>query len=114
MAFCVLYSRKGHSKASKSFRKGVSERMCDFEEFDVISRYSRQQAVVDGVLVELFKNRWEELSGGRPILATSHLSAEVSLAGLREIWNEFATWRAEVMPNLPEEERLFVAHMNEK
>jgi len=88
--------------------------MCDFEYFDVISRYSQKQVIADGVLVELFKNRWEMLSGGRPILATSHLYTEVSLEGLREIRNEFATWRREAMPNLPEEERLFATRMNDR
>ena len=88
--------------------------MCDFEEFDIISHYSQKQAIADGALAELFKNRWEELSGGRPILATSHLYTEVSLARLREIWNEFATWRRGVMPSLPEEERLFATRMDGK
>ena len=42
------------------------------------------QAIADGVLVEVFKNRWEELSGGKPIVATAHLFNEVNLAGLME------------------------------
>jgi hypothetical protein len=78
----------------------------------VVSVYSLQQAIADGVLVEVFKNRWQQLSGGKPIVATVHLFNEVSLAALQEIWNEFVHWRKHIMPTLPEEERMFVTSMN--
>jgi hypothetical protein len=52
--------------------------------------------------------------GGKPIVATSHLFAKVSLAGLMEVWNEFVTWRREVMATLPEKDRLFTTTMNSK
>jgi len=86
--------------------------MCDFEEMDIITRYPQKQAVEDGVLVEIFKNRRPELSGGKPIVATAHLFNEVSLAGLLETWNEFVQWKQAVEPTLPEEERLFKTTMN--
>ena len=86
--------------------------MCDFEEMDIISRYPLKQAIADEVLVEIFKNRWEQLSGGKPIVATTHLFSEVSLAGLLEIWNEYIEWRKHTEPYLPEEERLFHTTMN--
>lgn len=85
-----------------------------FDEMNVISSYPLQQAVEDGVLVEIFKNLWNELSGGMPIVATAHIFEEVSLAGLMEIWNEFVVWRKEVMPKLPEEERLFSTSVNSR
>jgi len=78
----------------------------------VISVYSLEQAIEDGVLVEVFKNRWEQLSGGKPIVATSHLFSQVSLAGLLEIWNEYVDWRKNIMPTLPEEDQLFATTMN--
>src|SRR6266567_4551645 len=81
-------------------------------EDNVIYSYSLKQAIEDGFLIELFKNRWGELSGGKPIVATSHLFSEVSLAGLREIWNEYVEWKKNVMPTLPEEEQMFVTSMN--
>ena len=81
-------------------------------EDNVIYAYTLQQAIADGVLVEIFKNLWSELSGGKPIVATSHLFGEVSLAGLREIWNEYVTWKKYVMPTLPEEEQMFVTEMD--
>jgi hypothetical protein len=79
---------------------------------NVISVYSLGQAIADGVLVEVFKNRWKQLSGGKPIVATAHLFSQVSLAGLLEIWNEYVDWRKKVMPTLPEEEQIFVTKMN--
>ncbi len=82
-------------------------------DMDVIYAYTLKQAIDDGVFVEIiFKARWDKLSGGKPIVATSHLFEEVSLAGLMEIWNEFVEWRPTVMPKLREEERLFHTKMN--
>jgi hypothetical protein len=83
-----------------------------FDPDDVITIFSLKQAVEDGVLVEIFKNRWSDLTGGKPIVATAHIHEEISLAGLQEIWNEFVVWRRRVMPTLPEEERLFHTTMN--
>jgi hypothetical protein len=83
-----------------------------FDPDDVITIYSLKEAIEDGVLIEIFKKRWGELSGGKPIVATRHLFEEVSLAGLREIWNEYVVWKRNVMPALPEEERLFSTKMN--
>jgi hypothetical protein len=80
---------------------------------NVIIEYTLEQAIADGVLVEIFKNRWQRLSGGKPIVATTHLFNEVSLAGLREIWNEYVVWREKTKPTLPEEEQLFVTTMND-
>ncbi len=78
----------------------------------VMYEYSLEEAIKDGVLVEVFKNRWEHLSGGKPIVATDHMYQEVSQAALLEIWNEYVGWREHIMPTLPEEEQLFVTTMN--
>jgi hypothetical protein len=88
--------------------------MTMFDDADVISTYTLTQAIEDGVLVEIFKNRWGQLSGGKPIVATAHLFEEVSLAGLLEIWNEYVAWRKHTEATLPEEERLFTTSMNGK
>ena len=85
-----------------------------FDGADVIYEYTLAQAIADGGLVEIFKNRWQQLSGGKPIVATSHLFNEVSEAGLLEIWNEYVHWKKRVEPTLPEEERLFTTQMNSK
>ena len=79
---------------------------------NVISVYPLQQAIADGILVEVFKNRWKQLSGGRAIVATAHLFNQVSLAALQEIWNEFVDWQKHVKDTLPEEEQMFVTTMN--
>ncbi len=78
----------------------------------VIHEYSLQQAIADGVLVEIFKNRWGQLSGGKPIVATAHIFGEISLVGLMEIWNEYVDWKRHVESTLPEEERMFSTTMN--
>jgi hypothetical protein len=86
--------------------------MTMFDDADVIVTYTLEQAIEDGVLVEIFKNRWKTLSGGKPIVATAHLFNEVSLAGMLEIWNAFVQWKKAVEPTLPEEERIFKTTMN--
>jgi hypothetical protein len=85
--------------------------MC-VEDANVISVYSLEQAIEDGNLVELFKHHWQELSDGKPIVATIHLFTQISAAGLFEIWNEYVAWRKNVMPTLPEEDQMFVTTMN--
>jgi hypothetical protein len=87
--------------------------MTMFDDADVISTYTLTQAIEDGILVEIFKNRWKTLSAGKPIVATVHLFEAVSLAGLLEIWNEYVAWRKHTEPTLPEEERLFTTIMND-
>jgi len=85
---------------------------------EVIDEYSLEQAIADGVLVEIFKDDWQKLSGGKPIVATAHLynyvcSAEITgLIILLEIWIEYAHWRKTIMPTLPEQEQMFVTEMN--
>ena len=88
--------------------------MSIFDDAEVIATYPLKQAIKDGRLVEIFKNRWDELSGGKPIVATSYLFNEISLAGLREIWNEYVKWQKEVRPTLPQKQHLFVTTMNSK
>src|SRR5437588_2233861 len=80
----------------------------------IFHEYPLEQAIADGVLVEVFKNRWSKLSGGKPIVATAKLFQDVSPSGLLEIWNEFVEWRTNVLPCLPEEDQLFHTRMNEK
>jgi hypothetical protein len=86
--------------------------MNPFDDREVIAIYTLKQAIEDGVLVEIFKNRWGQLSGGKPIVSTAHLFNEVSLSALLEIWNEYVQWRKHTEPFIPEEERLFHTTMN--
>ena len=81
---------------------------------EIISSYPLSQAIADGVVVEVFKNRWSELTGGKPLVATRGVYSEFSLAAIREIWNEFVEWNTKVKETLPEEEQLFATRMNDK
>jgi hypothetical protein len=101
-------------KTSMRKRREVKKYMSLIDDTDVVSTYTLDQAIADGFLVEVFKNRWQELSGGKPIVAIANIFNEISLAGLLEIWNEFVQWRKAVMPTLPEQDQLFHATMNEK
>ncbi len=76
------------------------------------SVYSLERAIDDGVLVEVFKNRWGQLSAGTPIIATRHVFATLSLAALREIWNDYVVWTKGVKATLPVAEQLFATTMN--
>ena len=80
--------------------------MCDFEDMDIISRYSRQQAVADGILVEVLR------FNGKPVMATTHLAQEIGLDEVRAIWKEFRLWSDTVKPTLPEEEQMFATGAN--
>jgi hypothetical protein len=82
----------------------------DRNTFEVISTYTAQQAVEDGLFVELFKNRWQQLSAGKPILATEHLFHSVSLSALQEIWNEYVAWRKDKT----NPDRIFTTAMNSR
>jgi hypothetical protein len=78
-----------------------------FDPDEVITIYSLRQEIADGALVEVFKNEWHDLSGGKPIVASVNVYEEANSVELVEIWNRFVFWRKIVMPKLPEEKRFF-------
>src|SRR5205085_2132288 len=80
---------------------------------NVIYEYTLKQAIEDGVLIEVFKNRWDELTGGKPLVATAHITSQLSLAAVQEIWDEYVIWHEKVMPTLREEDRFFSTKMND-
>jgi hypothetical protein len=82
--------------------------MCDFEDMDIISRYSRQQAVDDGILVEVLRFH------GKPVMATTHIADEIGLTEVLAIWREFRYWDEAVKPALREEEQQFSTGANGK
>jgi hypothetical protein len=75
--------------------------MCQYEDWPIISRYTRQQAVEDGVLVQILT--WN----GKPVMATTHLQDRFTWSDLFDIWLDFRSWKTDVEPGLPEEEKLF-------
>ena len=92
--------------------------MCDFENVEIISKYTRQQEIEDGILIEVFDEYimkgLNEFTNGRKIVATTHLAQEMEKHDLRDIWNKFAVWKQDVEPTLPEVERLFHTVVNGK
>lgn len=80
----------------------------------VVYGYGLQQAFDDGVLSPLWPKRWWQLTKGKPVVVTAAIKAEISEAGLMEIWNDYVTWRREVEPTLPEEDKMFVTTMNDR
>ncbi len=82
------------------------------DEETIISEYSLEQAIADGVLDEWQKDNWQVLSNGKPIVITSHLFESVSLTDLHDLWNKYAEWRANVKDTLPEEDQLFSTTIN--
>lgn len=92
--------------------------LCGEEIVEVISTYSLQQAIADGVLVKAFDEHLEKFMkryvDDKPIVATAHLFNEVKHTELLDIWNKFMIWRQEVMPTLPEEDRMFSTTLNNK
>jgi hypothetical protein len=83
-----------------------------FKGADIIASYTWEQGIEDGALAKVFENRWPQLSGGKPIVATASIMEAFSLAALREIWNEYVEWCLHIMPTLKEEDRLFSTKMN--
>jgi hypothetical protein len=78
----------------------------------ILVSYTLQQAFDDGVLHPLWPRRWYQLTMGKPLVVTAAVKADISDAGLMEIWNDYVRWRREVEPTLHEEDRLFSAQMN--
>ena len=84
------------------------------DEAILISEYSLEQAIADGVLVEVFKEMWETLSHGKPIVVTRRLFEETNLHLLFGVVTQFVRWKTNVLPMLPKEERLFTDEVKRK
>ncbi len=85
-----------------------------WDDAPVVHTYTWEQAEADGQIFRIFESRWEQLSGGKPILATIGVSSAFSLAACQEVWNEYAGWRRDVEPTLAEEDKLFSTTMNDQ
>jgi hypothetical protein len=82
--------------------------LCDFEDMPILSSYTRDQAVSDGLLVDVLQ--WNS----RPVMATSHIRDEFGLSELLGIWHEFQAWKEKIEPTLKEEDKLFSATKNNR
>jgi hypothetical protein len=79
----------------------------DLDEWEVVDTCSREQAIADGTLIEILKDRWDEISGGKPIIATSAVLADFQPDQLLSVWEGYLMWKEFELPTLPEEEQLF-------
>jgi len=86
------------------------------DEATIISEYSLEQAIEDGVLVEVFsyniKDSVERYTNGKPVVATAHLFNQVGDFVLTDVWNRYVDWRENVKDTLPEEDQLFVTEIH--
>jgi hypothetical protein len=88
--------------------QGSESEVRQMDDADIISVYSLEQAIADGVLVKVLEHRWPELSGNKPIVATANIVSNISMAGVMEIWNEYVVWRQKTTKT----DDIFVAKMD--
>ncbi len=77
----------------------------DFWDF-VIQGYSLDEALADGVLVELFDNRCFSSQPPRRLVMTSAIAHSFDHPGLQKIWDDYLQWTL-TAHLLPEEDRMF-------
>jgi hypothetical protein len=86
--------------------------MCQFEDIEIISSYPLGTALAEGILVKLCDIRFGiEI---KPLVATSHLLAEIDRDSVMKIWDEYVTWRQTIMLKLKEEDQMFVTKVEGK
>jgi hypothetical protein len=82
-----------------------------FDPDEVITEYSIREAIERGALVEVFKDQWDTLSGGKQIVASVNVFKFEGEKGIMEIWNRFVFWQKYVMPTLSDSTRFFSTEM---
>lgn len=80
----------------------------------VISAYTLEQAIEDGVLEKFMPDLWPNLTKGKPILMTAAISQQVSASALIDVWNDYIYWVRHTRDTLPEEEQMFTTEVNGK
>src|SRR3954470_2626966 len=78
----------------------------------VLHAYTLEEAIEDGVLVEVFKPLWKRLTGSKPLVAIAAVYDKYSLMDLQKIWNEYVRWRKTTLPTLPEEDQMFTTQVS--
>lgn len=69
----------------------------------VIFAYTLEEAIADGVL---YPQGWAK---GLSLIATAAVMEDVEEEERRQLFADFLRWQREIEPQLPEEERLYVA-----
>jgi hypothetical protein len=80
--------------------------VCQFEDWPIISKYTCQDAIEDGVLNEVY--HWR----GKPVVSTAGINQDFELSEILTIFNRFKDWKKNVEPTLAEEDRLFSTEAN--
>jgi hypothetical protein len=86
----------------------VVNKMCDYEDMDLVHSYTRQQAVDDGVLTHVLSYH------GLPVMATTGIVEDFGTEELLEIFREFIVWKQLTKPTLKEEDQLFSCTRDKK
>ena len=79
---------------------------------EVISSYTSEQAVEDGLLTEIMKNTVEQT--GKRVFVTRSVIGELDYPVLVMIWERFWDWKKRTEPTLPEEDRMFIDYIKGK
>jgi hypothetical protein len=82
---------------------GIMSKLEDFE--NLVLTYRLEEAIKDGIVAKLCYVLWN--GRYKPYVATANVLEDIGQDGALEIWKEFAQWRSQVMPTLPEEDQLF-------
>ena len=83
-----------------------------FDDVEIISSYSLNQAIEDGTLFKLCDIRFGIVI--KPLITTTHLLREIGREKIMKVWDEYVAWRINVMPRLKEEDQMFVTHVDDK
>jgi len=67
-----------------------------FDDFEIISTYTLEQAIADGVLIPILSSDWDWLTHGKPVVATAAIVHDVPELELKRMWNAFAKLRNRV------------------
>ena len=76
-------------------------------DFVVIHSYGIPEAVADGILTPLFLDQGKYPEDGKQVIATTHLLDSIGVEATLKVWDDFQVWKRNVMPTLPEEDRLY-------
>jgi hypothetical protein len=86
--------------------------MAIFEDVEIIDSYPLNQALADGMLIKLCDIRFGiEI---KPLVVTAHLLDSIGRDKVMQVWDEYVTWRQEIMPKLAEADQMFVTKVDGK
>ena len=82
--------------------------MCDYEDWPLISKYTKEDAVKDGILSELL--RWNDF----PVMVTTSVRDDFRYVDLLNVWHQFLAWQDTEGRKPQKEDKIFTAVLNGK